>query len=155
PREPCRRLRKGHRLDRPRRRGRMRNPADPPRAPVRESPQRSEVRTSAPAQTAEEGLIRVLKKGGMMYQRRNWLLVPGVSIFLLVVSLRGPTATKTASAQAQVQSAGGTAVAISLTLDPQTNKVTASPDPAALHYDKMEYADWQIAKGSAPFDFTI
>src|SRR5262245_15950415 len=131
----------------------MRNPADPPRAPVRESPQRSEVRTSAPAQTAEEGLIRVLKKGGMMSQRRNWLLAPGISLFLLVVFLTVSAATKTASAQAQ--SAGGTAVAISLTLDPQTNKVTASPDPAALHYDKKEYADWQIAKGSAPFDFTI
>src|SRR5580765_3819554 len=101
----------------------MRDPADPPRAPVRESPPGPEVRTSAPAQTAEVGLIRVLKKGGMMSQRRNWLLVPGISLFLLVVFLTASIATKTASAEA----AGGTAVVVELTLDPQTNKVTAKP----------------------------
>lgn len=89
----------------------------------------------------------------MMSQRRNWLLVPGISLFLLVVFLTASIATKTASAEAAA--AGGTAVVVELTLDPTTNKVTAKPDPAALHYDKKEYADWQIAKGSAPFDYTI
>src|SRR5215475_14247307 len=88
-----------------------------------------------------------------MFHRRNWLLAPGISFFLLVVFLTASTATRTASAQ----EATGTPVVIELTLDPQTYKVTANPDPAALHYgdNKKEYADWQIAKASAPFDYTI
>lgn len=86
-----------------------------------------------------------------MSHRRNWLLAPGISSFLLVVFLTSSAATKTAAAAP----AGGTAVVVELTLDPQTNRVTARPDPVALHYGKKEYADWQVAKGSAPFDFTI
>lgn len=49
----------------------------------------------------------------------------------------------------------GNRVIVQLTLDPATNKVTASPDPAALHYSNGDYADWQVAPASAPFDFTI
>lgn|SRR5262249_33023303 len=86
-----------------------------------------------------------------MSHRRNRLLAPGISLFLLVVFLTASAATKTAAEEA----AKDTPVVIELTLDPQTNKVTAKPDPAALHYDKKEYADWQIAKGTAPFDYTI
>jgi hypothetical protein len=86
-----------------------------------------------------------------MSHRRSWFLAPGISFFLLVVFLTASAATKTVAAAP----AEGTAVVVELTLDPQTSKVTASPDPVALHYEKKEYADWQIAKGSAPFDFTI
>jgi len=73
-----------------------------------------------------------------------------VSLLLVVVlSLASPAPTRAQDA------AKGNRVVVELTLDPQTNKVTASPDPVALHYGNKDYADWQIAKGSAPFDFTI
>jgi hypothetical protein len=86
-----------------------------------------------------------------MSHRRKRLIAPGLSLFLLVVFLTASAVTKTAAAAP----AGGNRVVVDLTLDPQTNKVTASPDPVALHYGKKDYADWQVAKGSAPFDFTI
>ena len=79
------------------------------------------------------------------------LLALGVSFSLLVVLLIASAETKTAAAAP----AGDNRVVVELTLDPQTNKVTASPDPVALHYGNKEYADWQVAKGSASFDFTI
>jgi hypothetical protein len=86
-----------------------------------------------------------------MSHLRKRFLAPGVSFFLLVVFLTVSAATKTAAAAPDE----GNRVVVELTLDPQTNKVTASPDPVALHYGKKDYADWQAAKGSAPFDFTI
>lgn len=86
-----------------------------------------------------------------MSHRRKRLPAPGVSLFLLVVLLTmSVSARKAAAAPAE-----GNRVVVELTLDPQTNKVTASPDPVALHYGNKDYADWQVAKGSAPFDFTI
>lgn len=86
-----------------------------------------------------------------MSHRRKLLIAPGISLFLLVVFLTASAATKTAAAA----DAEDNRVVVELTLDPQTNKVTASPDPVALHYGKKDYADWQVAKGTAPFDFTI
>ena len=86
-----------------------------------------------------------------MSHLRKRLLAPGIWFFLLVVVVIVSAATKTAAAAP----AGGNRVVVELTLDPQTNKVTANPDPAALHYEKKDYADWTIAKDSAPFDFTI
>jgi hypothetical protein len=86
-----------------------------------------------------------------MSHRRKRLLIPGISLFLVVGFLIVSAATKTAAAAP----AGGNPVVVELTLDPQTSKVTASPDPVALHYGNKEYADWQVAQGSAPFDFTI
>jgi len=86
-----------------------------------------------------------------MSHLRKRLLAPGVSFFLLVVFLIVSAESKTAAAAPDE----GNRVVVELTLDPQTNKVTASPDPVALHYGKKDYADWQVAKGSAPFEFTI
>ena len=86
-----------------------------------------------------------------MSHRRNWLIAPVIPVFLLAVLL---TVAAVAKAQSPAP-ASDPRVVIELTLDPQTYKVTASPDPAALHYSKKEYADWVVAKGSAPFDFTI
>ncbi len=86
-----------------------------------------------------------------MSHRRKHLIAPGISLFLLVVFLTVSAVTKTA---AQTP-AGGNRVFVELTLDPQTNKVTASPDPVALHYGKQEYARWRVAKGSQDFAFTI
>jgi hypothetical protein len=86
-----------------------------------------------------------------MSSLRKRLLIPVVSFFFLLVFLTVPAATKTAAAAPDE----GNRVVVELTLDPQTNKVTANPDPVALHYGKKDYADWQVAKGSAPFDFTI
>ena len=86
-----------------------------------------------------------------MSHRNKRLLAPGVSIFALVVLLAvSATANRAAAAPAP-----GNPVIVELTLDPDTNKVTASPDPVALHYGNKEYADWKIAKGSAAFEFTI
>jgi hypothetical protein len=85
-----------------------------------------------------------------MSHLRKRLLAPGISFFLLVVILIVSAETKTAAA-----APAGNRVVVLLTLDPQTNKVTANPDPVALHYGKKDYADWQIDKGSAAFDFTI
>jgi hypothetical protein len=86
-----------------------------------------------------------------MSHRRKRLPTPGVSLFLLVVLLTVSVSANMAAATP----AEGNRVVVELTLDPQTNKVTASPDPVALHYGNKDYADWQVAKGSAPFDFTI
>jgi hypothetical protein len=86
-----------------------------------------------------------------MSHRKKRLLVPGVSLFVLVVFLTLSAVTRTAVGAPS----GGQRVVVELTLDPQTNMVTASPDPVALHYGKKEYADWVIAKGSDPFAFTI
>jgi hypothetical protein len=86
-----------------------------------------------------------------MSHLRKRFLAPGVSFLLLVVFLIVSAASKTAAAAPDE----GNRVVVLLTLDPQTNKVTASPDPVALHYDKKDYADWQIAKESAAFEFTI
>ena len=86
-----------------------------------------------------------------MSHRRKWHLVSGLSLFTLVVLLTVSAPANRAAAEP----AGGNRVVVELTLDPQTYKVTASPDPVALHYGKKDYANWQIAKGSAPFDFTI
>jgi hypothetical protein len=86
-----------------------------------------------------------------MSHRRKLLIAPGISLFLLVVFLTASAATKTAAAA----DAGDNRVVVELTLDPQTNKVTASPDPVALHYGKKEYAHWQVAKGTTDFNFTI
>ena len=86
-----------------------------------------------------------------MSHLRKRLLAPGVSFLLLVVFLIVSAESKTAAAAPDESNR----VVVLLTLDPQTNKVTASPDPVALHYGKKDYADWQVAKGSAPFEFTI
>ena len=88
-----------------------------------------------------------------MLHRRKHLIAPGISLFLLVVFLIASAVTKTATAAAA--DAGDNRVVVELTLDPQTNMVTASPDPVALHYGKKEFAHWQVAKGSKDFDFTI
>ena len=42
-----------------------------------------------------------------------------------------------------------------LTIDSTTYKVTASPDPAALHYKNKEYVEWQIDPAGAALDFKI
>ncbi len=86
-----------------------------------------------------------------MSHRRKLLIAPGISLFLLVVLLTASAATKTAAAAP----AGDNRVVVELALDPQTNKVTASPAPVALLFGNREYALWQVAKGSADFDFTI
>jgi hypothetical protein len=86
-----------------------------------------------------------------MSHRRKRLLAPGVSFLVLVVFLTLSAVTRTAAGNPS----GGQRVVVELTLDSQTNKVTANPDPVALHYGNKEYADWVIAKGSAPFEFTI
>jgi hypothetical protein len=86
-----------------------------------------------------------------MSHHKKRLLALGISFFLLVVLLIASAETKTAAAAP----AGGNRVVVELTLDPQTNKVTASPDPVALHYGNKEYAHWKVAEGKADFDFTI
>ena len=86
-----------------------------------------------------------------MSHRKKRLLVPGVSLFVLVVFLTLSAVTRTAVGAPS----GGQRVVVELTLDSQTNMVKASPDPVALHYGNKEYADWVVAKGSAPFEFTI
>ena len=76
------------------------------------------------------------------------LLAPGASLLLLVLMcLMAGSSTMATPADNPVP--------VLLTLDPATNKVTAVPDPAPLHYDNRDYADWQIDPKSAPFDFTI
>jgi hypothetical protein len=85
-----------------------------------------------------------------MSHRRKRLIAPGISLFLLVAFLTAFAVTKTA---AQTP-AGDNRVPVELTLDPQTNKVTAFPDPVPLHVGK-EYARWRVAKGSQDFAFTI
>jgi hypothetical protein len=84
-----------------------------------------------------------------MSHHRNRLFAPGVSLLLAALACLA-VAVAVAAAPA-----GNNKVVVMLTLDPQTNKVTADPDPVALHYGNKDYADWQIAQGSAPFEFTI
>jgi hypothetical protein len=86
-----------------------------------------------------------------MSHMRERLIAPGISLFLLVVFLTASAVTKTAAAAP----AGRNRVVVELTLNPETNKVTASPDPVVLHSDKKDFAHWKVAKGSKPFDFKI
>ena len=86
-----------------------------------------------------------------MSHYRNWLRAPGILVFLLAVLLVTAAVVK---AQAPAPTVT-TRVVIELTMDPQTYKVTANPDPAALHYSQKQYADWVVAKGATAFDFTI
>jgi hypothetical protein len=86
-----------------------------------------------------------------MSHLKRRLLAPGIAFLLLAVFLIVSAAAKTAAA-APPQMHG---VIVDLTLDPQTNKVTASPDPVPLHYGNRDFAYWQVAKASAPFEFTI
>ena len=86
-----------------------------------------------------------------MSHHRKRLLAPGISLFLLVVFLTASAAMKTAAAAP----AGGNRVVVELKLNPETNKVTASPDPVVLYSAKKDYVDWVVAKASKDFDFTI
>jgi hypothetical protein len=93
---------------------------------------------------------RSKKEDHAMSHQGKRLLALAVSLLVLAAAgLMTGVSTMTA------EPAGGNKVVIQLTLDAATSKVTASPDPAVLHYNHKDYAEWQIAKGSAPFDFTI
>ena len=83
-----------------------------------------------------------------MSHLRKRLLAPGV-VSLMVIFLIVSATTKTAAA-----APGNHLVPVDLTLDPQTNKVTAVPDSVPLHIGK-DYAYWQFATGSPSFFFTI
>lgn len=86
-----------------------------------------------------------------MSHRRKRLLAPGLAFILFVLVLAFSAGTKTAAAAP----AGGNRVVVELTLDPQTYKVTANPDPVILYSAKKNYADWKVATGSPDFEFTI
>jgi hypothetical protein len=93
---------------------------------------------------------RSKKEDHAMSHQGKRLLNPVVS--LLVFATAG---LLTGVSKMTAEPAGGNKVLVQLTLDPQTSKVTASPDPAVLHYSHKDYAEWRIAEGSASFDFTI
>ena len=64
----------------------------------------------------------------------------------------------TAASNAQTPAATpapGNKVSVKLTIDAKTYKVTASPDPVALHHKNREYAEWEIDPAGAVLDFTI
>ena len=86
-----------------------------------------------------------------MSHPRKRFIAPGISLFLLVVLLTASAVTKTAAAAP----AGGNRVVVELKLNPETNMVTASPDPVILRSEKKDFAHWKVAKGSPNFDFTI
>ena len=83
-----------------------------------------------------------------MRNRTRWLFSLAVAGCLLWL-------TVTAAGCREETKAAANPVMVWLTLDPTTNKVTAEPNSAPLHYKNHDFALWKIKSTSKDFDFDI